>query len=115
MLDYKFDMADCIFCKIAKKEIPNEFVYEDGDIMVFDDINPAKPVHLLIVPKKHVHELLFSDSKLHVKLMKTVQAMVKKSKLDSKGYRVVINGGGAQAIDHLHIHLMGPMGKKADW
>lgn len=108
-------MQNCLFCKIARKEIPKDFAYEDKDVMVFKDIHPVKPVHLLIVPKKHIDDFLSSNSETHKKVMDVVQKMVKKMKLSEKGYRLVINGGGAQAIDHLHIHLIGPMGKKADW
>ena len=102
---------DCIFCKIAKKEIPKEFTYEDGDIMVFPDIHPIKPVHLLIVPKKHIKEFSeVSDSLLFQKLCAVVQKMAKEKDLIGKGYRIMVNAGGAQIIDHLHIHLIGPLG-----
>lgn len=105
-------MTSCIFCKIAKREMPKGFTYEDGEVMVFPDINPIAPVHLLVVPKKHISELLeISDENLVNKLWKTVQKMVKKTGLEDKGYRLTVNGGGAQIIDHLHIHLVGPMGK----
>lgn len=107
-------MKDCIFCKIRDKVIPKEFTYEDEDIMVFPDIRPVKPIHLLIVPKKHIEDLLMiNDKGLMMKLTKTIQIMVKKFELENKGYRVGINGGGAQLINHLHVHLLGPMGKAA--
>ena len=100
-------MDTCIFCKIRDRIIPKEFTYEDEDIMVFPDINPIKPIHLLIAPKKHIEDLLM------MKLVKITQNMVKKLELQSKGYRAGINGGGAQLIDHLHIHLIGPLNKGA--
>ncbi len=118
-------MENCIFCKIRDRIIPKEFTYEDDDLMVFPDIHPLKPVHLLIVPKKHIEDFLMIND-LHfakasrgkeglmMKLTKIVQKMVKKFKLGNKGYRVVINGGGAQFIDHLHLHLLGPLGKEVD-
>lgn len=103
-------MEDCIFCKIANKEIPKEFTYEDDDVMVFPDIHPVKPIHLLIVPKKHIPEFLHvKDSTIYVKLFTVVQKMIKQSGLKGKRHRIMINGGGLQDIDHLHIHLMGPV------
>ena len=107
-------MSGCIFCKIRDREIPKEFTYEDKDVMVFPDIHPLAPIHLLIVIKRHISELLeLNDERLVNKLWKTVQDMIKKSGLENKGYRLAMNGGGAQIIDHLHIHLAGPMGREA--
>ena len=107
-------MTDCIFCKIAKREIPKDFTYEDNDIMVFPDINPVKPIHLLIMPKAHVKDFLeLHDNALLVKLKAIIQKMIQDQKLENRGYRLVVHGGGAQVIDHLHIHLVGPMGKAA--
>lgn len=106
-------MQDCIFCKIRDRVISKDFTYEDKDIMVFPDIHPVAPVHLLIMPKKHIADfLMINNEGLMMKLTKTVQRMIKKQKLEGKGYRLVVNGGGAQIIDHLHIHLMGKIGKK---
>lgn len=111
---YATDMDNCIFCKIANKEIPKEFTYEDEDIMVFPDIKPVKPIHLLIIPRKHIKELhVIDDPVLFQHLGKVVLAMIAKMELQNKGYRVVINGGGAQLVDHLHIHLMGPISNTA--
>lgn len=107
-------MMDCVFCKIIKKEIEAKIVYEDDDVVVFPDIHPVKPVHLLIVPKKHIPDFLeLSDDSVLVAAAKTIQKMVKQTKLEKKGFRIGINGGGAQVINHLHIHLMGPMSKAA--
>lgn len=107
-------MKGCIFCKIRDRVIPKEFIYEDKDVMVFPDINPFKPIHLLVIPKKHIEDFLDVDSiTLWGKLRKVAQNMVKKFKLENKGYRVAVNGGGAQIIRHLHIHLVGPLGKDA--
>lgn len=108
-------MKNCIFCRIAKHEIPKDFSYEDKDIMVFDDINPLKPVHILIVPKKHIKDFNeLEDSKLWNKIRQLAKDMVTKKKIKNKGYRITINAGGAQVIDHLHIHITGPLGKSAD-
>lgn len=107
-------MKNCIFCKIRDGIIPKEFTYEDEDIMVFPDIYPIKPVHLLIVPKKHIEDfLVMKDKLLMMKLTKIIQEMIRKFGLENKGYRVGVNGGGAQIIDHLHFHLLGPLGKSA--
>lgn len=103
-------MENCIFCKIAKKEIPKEFTYEDDEIMVFPDIHPVRPVHLLIVPKKHTREVVaVEDANLFQELFSVAQKMIKEHGLENKGYRFTINGGGAQIVDHLHIHLTGPL------
>jgi histidine triad (HIT) family protein len=107
-------MQDCIFCKIRDRIIPKEFTYEDKDVMVFPDIHPVRPIHLLIIPKKHIADfLMIDDEGLTMKITKIIQKMVKEQKLENKGYRVVVNGGGAQGINHLHIHLVGPMGMEA--
>ena len=105
-------MEDCVFCKIRDREVAKEFDYEDDEIMVFKDINPFKPVHLLVVPKKHIEDYLdFNDQGLLVKAKKIVDQTIKEQKLNNQGYRVSVNGGGAQAINHLHFHVMGPIGK----
>lgn len=106
--------VNCVFCKIRDRIIKTDFTYEDDDVMVFPDIRPIKPVHLLIVPKRHVADFLdFNNSLLFEKIRKTIQEMIKQKKLEDKGYRLGINGGGAQLINHFHIHLIGPMGKAA--
>lgn len=107
-------MDDCIFCKLIRKEIPTTVVYEDDDVFVFNDLQPKKPVHLLIIPKKHIQELMnVEDPELFAKLFSVVQKMAKEKGLDTQGFRISINGGGAQEVQHLHIHLMGPMGANA--
>lgn len=106
---------DCIFCKIAKHEIAKEFEYEDDDVMVFPDINPLKPVHILVVPKKHIEDFLqFNDSKLLSKIKKVLDKVVKDQKLENRGYRISVNGGGAQLINHVHFHVVGPVDRGVD-
>ncbi len=101
---------DCIFCKIRDREIPKEFTYEDKDLMVFPDIHPIKPIHLLVVPKEHIEDFLeLNDAKLLSGIKNMIDKMVKDNKLDKKGYRISVNGGGAQVINHLHFHVMGPI------
>ncbi len=105
-------MTNCIFCKIRDREIPKTFTYEDEDVMVFPDINPNRPIHLLVVPKKHLRDFLELEEDLGAKLIKITQKMITEQKLENLGYRVTVNGGGAQLIDHLHFHLSGPIKKK---
>jgi len=101
-------MEDCIFCRIAKKEIPAEFVYEDGEIMAFPDIHPAASPHLLIVPEGHIEDLMSSqvtDGKIWEKMTEVAKKLIEKNNL--KSYRLVLNGGEAKLINHLHLHLLG--------
>lgn len=103
-------MTDCLFCKIANKEIPAELVYEDKDLVVFKDIAPKAPVHLLIVPKEHIQSighLKGNHKEIISQMVYTAKAMAEKQNL--KGYRLVFNVGreGGQIIDHLHLHLLG--------
>ncbi len=106
-------MEDCVFCKIRDKTVPKEFTYEDKNIMVFPDIHPVAPIHLLIMPKKHIKDFLeLTELGLLEQLKKATHKMIREYKIEDKGYRIVVNGGGAQVIDHLHIHLMGAIGKK---
>ena len=98
---------DCIFCKIANGEFNTEFVYETENIVVFKDINPVAPTHLLVVPKKHYSNLSEVDDKnLLAELMETVQNVTKKLNIES--FRTVINTGkeAGQEVFHLHIHII---------
>ncbi len=105
-------MADCLFCKIINREIESDIVYEDDHILVFKDINPAAPVHLLAVPKKHVSSIMeinkLKNSEIN-KIMETIKKIAGDFGLDKKGFRVVINTGpdGGQSVDHLHFHILG--------
>lgn len=102
-------MKDCIFCKIAKKELPKEIFYEDEEILAFDDINPLSPVHLIVIPKKHIEDFFHSDAKTIEAISSAIRHVIDKKSLMGKGYRITVNGGGAQDINHLHFHLRGPM------
>ncbi len=100
---------DCVFCKIVSGEIPKEFKYQDDDIVAFDDLHPVAPVHLLIIPKKHIVDFFQNDDdKIHVAISRAIRHLIAKTRLDTRGYRIEVNGGGAQDIDHLHFHLFGP-------
>lgn len=105
-------MDNCIFCKIAQHIEPKEFTYEDEDVMVFPDIHPVRPTHLLIVPKKHIIDFLELENEVvWNKIREVAQNMIRQFNLTETGYKLSLNGGGAQQIDHFHLHLMGPMGK----
>lgn len=107
-------MSECIFCKIRDRIIPKEFTYEDEDVMVFPDIHPVKPTHLLVVPKTHLADFLDIKDNATLEKIKTIaQKIIKENGLSDKGYRLVVNGGGAQIIDHFHLHITGPVDKGA--
>ncbi len=108
-------MKNCIFCKIAKKEIPSEIVYEDEKFIAFKDIEPKAPLHLLIIPKKHilsVDHLGLEDKELIGELFLTAQKIAREKNVVESGYRLIFNIGkdAGQTVDHLHLHLLG--GKK---
>lgn len=100
---------DCIFCKISSGELPKEFTYEDEEILAFDDITPLSSVHLLIIPRKHIEDFFHADAKTIEKLTNAIKKLIDKEKLMGKGYKIVVNGGGAQDIQHLHFHLRAPI------
>lgn len=105
-------MVDCTFCKVKNGDFNTQFVYQDNDVMVFPDIHPIRPVHLLVVPKEHIKELTaVTNPELIGKLFRVASNVITENGLDTKGYRIAINGGGAQQIDHLHIHVTGPHDK----
>ena len=106
---------DCIFCKIINKEIPAEIVYEDEEILGFKDISPAAPVHILVIPKKHISaltKLTQDDEKVIGKIYTVINKIAKEQGILEKGYRVIVNCGedGCQEVKHIHFHLLG--GKK---
>lgn len=104
--------AECIFCKIISKELDADIVYEDDKVIAFKDINPAAPVHILVVPRKHIpalSDLEKDDAELMGHLHLVANDVARAFKLDKKGYRVVINTGpdAGQIVFHLHLHLLG--------
>jgi len=108
-------MSDCIFCKIINKEIPSTIVYEDEDIMAFNDVNPMAPVHVLIIPKKHISglsEISEDDIAVVGKIQFIAKKIAKEMGIEYTGYRVISNCGedAGQTVKHLHYHLLG--GKK---
>ncbi|MDR1358897.1 MAG: histidine triad nucleotide-binding protein [Coriobacteriales bacterium] len=103
-------MEDCIFCKIAAREIPATVIYEDDDVLAFEDLNPQTPVHVLLIPKQHYHSL--SDDippEVLGKLFARVRTVAELMGVDERGYRVIVNKGddGRQTVFHLHIHILG--------
>ena len=103
---------DCLFCKIVNRELPSEFLYEDDDFVVFKDINPAAPVHLLLVPKKHIrsiNDLQEEDEAILSGLFMIAKDMAKEQGVNESGYKLLFNveKGGGQVIFHLHLHLIG--------
>ena len=112
-------MNDCIFCKIAEGKIKSGIVYQDDMVVVFKDIHPQKPIHWLVVPRKHIasiNDLGKGDTELAGHLLLTVKKLALKYGFADDGYRVIINtrSHGGQEVDHLHIHILagepaGPM------
>jgi len=103
--------GNCIFCKIARGEIPSKKVYEDDDLYAFHDINPVAPVHFMLIPKQHVASLLEADASHAALLGKMLLLAPKLAKEQGlyNGFRTVINTGegGGQEVFHLHIHIIG--------
>lgn len=102
-------MTDCLFCKMANGEITPNIVFENDEILAFHDIAPQAPIHILIIPKKHISTLNDADDILLLgKLMQTAAQLAKNLGIADEGYRTVINCNekGGQAVYHLHIHLL---------
>lgn len=105
-------MDDCIFCKIVKSEIPGRKIYEDEDILAFHDVAPQAPIHFLVIPKRHIRnimELEQEDVSLAGHLLNQAQKLAAELGCAEKGARFVINckSDGGQTVDHLHIHVLG--------
>ncbi|MDY0028260.1 MAG: histidine triad nucleotide-binding protein [Candidatus Humimicrobiaceae bacterium] len=111
-------MEDCLFCKIINKEINSNIVFENDNVLIFKDISPQAPVHLLAVPKKHVSSILEIeklDSDIIKELMEAIARVALEMGLDKEGFRIVTNTGrgAGQSVDHLHFHIMGK--RKFNW
>ena len=107
-----------IFTKIINKEIPTDIVYEDDQLLAFNDIVPQAPVHILIIPKKEIktlNNLQVEDSLIVGKMLLLAKDLAKKHKIDQTGYRTVFNCNkdGGQTVFHIHLHLLG--GRKLTW
>lgn len=104
-------MEDCVFCKIIKGEIPSEKVYEDDEIIAFKDINPAAPIHILVIPKKHIATLLEvkeEESYLISKIFVAINKIAKQLRIEKDGFRIIANCGkdSGQEVMHIHFHLL---------
>ncbi|HIU33582.1 MAG TPA: histidine triad nucleotide-binding protein [Candidatus Pullichristensenella excrementigallinarum] len=100
---------DCLFCKIIAGEIPGNKVYEDENIFAFRDINPQAPVHVLIVPKRHMENILECDGETMQHVLNAIKRVAQLEGISASGFRIVTNCGrdGAQSVRHLHFHLLG--------
>ncbi len=108
-------MEECLFCKIIRKEIPADIVYEDENIIAFKDIQPAAPIHILVIPKKHIssiNEIESKDEALIGYIYTKIKEIAKMQGVNETGYRVIVNCGkdAGQEVMHLHFHLLA--GKK---
>ena len=106
---------DCIFCKIINKEIPSKIVYEDDEVLAFEDIAPQAPIHIVVIPKKHIAkitEIEKEDEALIGKIYSVINKIAREKQIAEDGFRVIINCGenGGQEVKHIHFHLLG--GKK---
>lgn len=106
---------NCIFCKIGSKEIPSQTVLENENIIAFKDLNPQAPVHILVIPKKHIssiNDINSENSFIVAEIFEAITEIVKNEGIKDSGYRVISNCGedGCQSVEHLHFHIIG--GKK---
>ena len=111
-------MADCLFCRIVKKEIPATIVEETDQTLAFRDINPKAPVHILVIPKEHVASVLDIEpahAALLSEIHQSIQRVARQEQIDATGFRVVLNNGkdSGQAVSHLHYHVLG--GRRLNW
>lgn len=109
---------DCIFCRIVNGEIPCTKVYEDENVLCFNDINPEAPVHVVMIPKKHIsnlNEASPEDFKLIEHIFMAAQKICRDLNIDEDGYRIITNCGeyGGQTVQHIHFHLLG--GRRMKW
>lgn len=111
-------MPDCIFCKIIAGEIPSQKVFEDDEIVAFEDVNPAAPTHVLVIPREHiatVNDLSGEHAALAGRLLLRAKAIAGERGLSEDGYRLVMNcmEGAGQTVFHIHVHLLG--GRPFTW
>jgi len=103
---------DCVFCKIIKKEISADVVFEDKEVIAFKDVNPIAPVHILVIPKKHIVSVVDigeDEEKLMGKLVMTAKKIADDINISKDGYKLLIRVGrnGGQEVEHIHMHLLG--------
>jgi len=111
-------VSNCIFCKIAQGEIPSEFLYEDDEVVAFNDLQPQAPTHILVIPKRHIttlNDLEAADASLVGKMVMVAAELAKKAGFAEEGYRTLLNcnAAGGQSVFHIHLHLLG--GRQMTW
>ena len=111
-------MSDCLFCKIRDGDIKGDIVYQDDDVLAFNDVNPQAPVHVLIIPKKHistVNEIEAGDEIIMGKLFSVAKLIASQRGISDDGYRLVVNCNekAGQTVFHIHMHLLG--GRNMSW
>jgi histidine triad (HIT) family protein len=111
-------MADCLFCKIIRREIPGKIVYEDDELLALEDINPQAPTHLLVVPKRHIESLNAledGDDQIVGAIVRRAAAIAKERGISGGGYRTVFNTNrdAGQTVFHIHLHVLG--GRSMAW
>jgi histidine triad (HIT) family protein len=111
-------MSDCLFCRIAKREIPASIVYEDDHVLAFNDINPQAATHVLVVPKRHIaslNDLQPGDDQIVGEIVRRAAAIAKERGLAERGFRTVFNTNreAGQTVFHIHLHLLG--GRSMTW
>jgi len=111
-------MSDCIFCRIVAREIPATFVHDDGAVVAIRDINPAAPVHVLVIPREHIESaaaLTETNDGLWAQMLRVAQTIARDEGVEASGYRLVTSIGrnGGQTVPHLHVHVLG--GRQLGW
>ncbi len=111
-------MMDCLFCKIANGSLPTKIIFQDNEVLVFDDINPKAPHHKLIIPRKHIstlNALTPEDTLIAGRLLQTAAKIAQELNIADTGYRVVMNcnAHAGQTVFHIHLHLLG--GRQMHW
>jgi histidine triad (HIT) family protein len=111
-------MTDCLFCKIIRHEIPGKIVFEDDELLAFEDINPQAPTHVLVIPKRHIESLNVlqsSDDAIVGAIVRRAAAIAKDRRISGGGYRAVFNTNrdAGQTVFHIHLHLLG--GRSMAW
>jgi histidine triad (HIT) family protein len=111
-------MTNCLFCKIISKKVPAKIIYEDEDILAFEDVTPQAPVHTLVIPKKHISTTLDisdEDEELIGRLFRTAGKIAREKGIAERGFRLVVNTNpeAGQTVYHIHLHLLG--GRHMHW
>ncbi len=111
-------MSDCLFCRIVAGRIPAKIVHQDPDVVAFEDIEPQAPLHVLVVPRRHIataNDVAPADEALIGKLLRVGAAVAKERGVDAQGWRAVLNtnGDGGQLVFHVHLHVLG--GRRMGW